>query len=140
MRLSISLEPEQITGLARQINDTIASLTNIDAILNATAGDLAEAQALKTRADRAKYVILISFVFITTISTIFLITINSFIFFYMQFYTYRENAEAILDTAKQVLDALEEAQKAQDRAESAIEKANNDISAADIDLAQVSVS
>ncbi|XP_055926474.1 laminin subunit beta-1-like [Argiope bruennichi] len=54
LRLSISLEPEQITGLARQINDTIASLTNIDAILNATAGDLAEAQTLKTRADRAK--------------------------------------------------------------------------------------
>lgn len=48
------MEPEQITELARQINDTIASLTNIDAILNDTAGDLAEAQALKSRADRAK--------------------------------------------------------------------------------------
>ncbi|XP_071040425.1 laminin subunit beta-1 isoform X2 [Parasteatoda tepidariorum] len=54
LRLSISLEPEQISGLARQINETIASLTNIDAILNATAGDLGEAQALKNRADRAK--------------------------------------------------------------------------------------
>ncbi|XP_054721557.1 laminin subunit beta-1-like [Uloborus diversus] len=54
LRLSISLEPEQIRILARQINDTIANLTNIDAILDATASDLAEAQALKNRADRAK--------------------------------------------------------------------------------------
>ncbi|XP_035224803.1 laminin subunit beta-1-like isoform X2 [Stegodyphus dumicola] len=54
LKQSVSLEPEQITNLAREINDTIASLTNIDAILNATAGDLAEAQALKNRADRAK--------------------------------------------------------------------------------------
>ena len=50
----ISLRPEQITDLARRINETIASLTNIDAILAETSGDLASAKALKDRADAAK--------------------------------------------------------------------------------------
>lgn len=50
----ISLRPEQITDLARRINETIASLTNIDAILAETSGDLAAAKALKDRADAAK--------------------------------------------------------------------------------------
>ena len=50
----ISLRPEQITDLARRINDTIASLTDIDAILAETSGDLASAKALKERADAAK--------------------------------------------------------------------------------------
>jgi laminin beta 1 len=50
----ISLQPEQITDLARRINDTISSLTNIDAILAETSGDLASAKALKDRADAAK--------------------------------------------------------------------------------------
>lgn len=51
---AISLRPEQITDLARRINDTISSLTNIDAILAETSGDLASAKALKDRADAAK--------------------------------------------------------------------------------------
>ena len=52
--MSISLRPEQITELARQINETIASLTNIQGILADTAEDLAMANALKRRADDAK--------------------------------------------------------------------------------------
>jgi len=51
---SISLKPEQITDLARRINETIQSLTNIDYILLETADDLASANALKSRADEAK--------------------------------------------------------------------------------------
>jgi len=50
----ISLRPEQITDLARRINETISSLTNIDRILAETSGDLASAKALKERADNAK--------------------------------------------------------------------------------------
>lgn len=50
----ISLRPEQITDLARRINDTIQSLTDIDVILLETADDLASANALKARADVAK--------------------------------------------------------------------------------------
>ncbi|GAB6026920.1 laminin beta [Chamberlinius hualienensis] len=50
----IKLRPEEITNLAKQINDTIASLTNIDQILAETADDLARAQALKKQADDAK--------------------------------------------------------------------------------------
>ncbi|XP_043223097.1 laminin subunit beta-1-like [Amphibalanus amphitrite] len=52
--MSISLRPEKITELARQINETIASLTNIQGILDDTAEDLATANALKRRADDAK--------------------------------------------------------------------------------------
>lgn len=51
---SISLDPGQIRDLARQINDTIASLTDIDKILAETAGNLDLARGLKGRADRAK--------------------------------------------------------------------------------------
>lgn len=69
-----------------------------------------------------------------------LIKIHICIICYETFFVlfFRDNAEAILQTAKQVLDALEEAREAQERAEIAIDKANNDIKAADIDLAQVS--
>ncbi|EEC18262.1 laminin beta 1 chain, putative [Ixodes scapularis] len=52
--LSISLEPEQIRELAREINQTIASLTDIDAILRETGPDLALAKELKARADLAR--------------------------------------------------------------------------------------
>lgn len=52
--LSISLEPEQIRELAREINDTIASLTDIDAILRETGPDLSLAKDLKARADLAR--------------------------------------------------------------------------------------
>ena len=50
----ISLRPEQITDLARRIQETIASLTDIDAILAETSGDLSAAKSLKDRADAAK--------------------------------------------------------------------------------------
>lgn len=52
--LKISLQPEQIQKLAREINDTIAGLTDIAKILRETAGDLANANRLKDRADYAK--------------------------------------------------------------------------------------
>jgi coxsackievirus/adenovirus receptor len=55
LALEISLKPEQIQELARQINDTISGLTDITRILMETAGDLANANRLKERADRAKY-------------------------------------------------------------------------------------
>lgn len=54
LALSISLKPEQILDLARQINVTISSLTNIDKILQDTAGDLHTAEQLHQQADRAK--------------------------------------------------------------------------------------
>ena len=54
LALEISLKPEQIQELAQQINLTIAGLTDITRILMETAGDLAKANTLKERADRAK--------------------------------------------------------------------------------------
>lgn len=54
LTLSISLKPEQILDLARKINETISSLTNIDKILQETAGDLNTAEQLHQQADRAK--------------------------------------------------------------------------------------
>lgn len=54
LALSISLKPEQILDLARKINETISSLTNIDKILADTAGDLKTAEQLHQQADRAK--------------------------------------------------------------------------------------
>lgn len=52
--MTISLTPEQILDLAKQINHTIQSLTNIDAILDATRDDLNTVNDLKRRADDAK--------------------------------------------------------------------------------------
>ena len=52
--MSISLTPEQIQDLARQINEAIRGLTNIEDILEATRADLARARALEQRANRAK--------------------------------------------------------------------------------------
>lgn len=54
LALSISLKPEQILDLARKINETLSSLTNIDKILQDTAGDLNTAELLHQQADRAK--------------------------------------------------------------------------------------
>ncbi|XP_054168822.1 laminin subunit beta-1-like isoform X2 [Oppia nitens] len=54
LALDISLRPQQIQDLAKQINDTIAGLTDITKILMETAGDLNNANRLKDRADRAK--------------------------------------------------------------------------------------
>ena len=53
--MTISLTPEQIRELAREINETIEGLTDIDAILEATKEDLDKAQRLKERADNARY-------------------------------------------------------------------------------------
>ena len=55
--MSISLTPEQIRDLAKQINETIRGLTDIETILDDTKEDLDKAQKLKERADNAKYVI-----------------------------------------------------------------------------------
>ena len=52
--MSISLTPEQIRNLARQIEELMRNLRNIDAILAATRDDLRRAQRLKLRADDAK--------------------------------------------------------------------------------------
>nr|XP_045621460.1 laminin subunit beta-1-like isoform X3 [Procambarus clarkii] len=54
LALDISLRPEQITDLAERITLTIDSLTNIDAIIDATRNDLDIAVQLKERADQAK--------------------------------------------------------------------------------------
>lgn len=54
--MTISLGPDQIRDLARQINETIRGLTDIDAILDATRDDLDNANRLKDRANKAKYV------------------------------------------------------------------------------------
>ena len=56
LAMSISLTPEQIRDLARQINEAISGLTNIDQILEATRADLARARDLEQRANRAKSV------------------------------------------------------------------------------------
>lgn len=48
------MNPENISELARQINQTIQNLTNIEQILNETAADLATSEALKQRADNAR--------------------------------------------------------------------------------------
>ena len=53
--MTIPLTPDQIRDLARQINETIRGLTDIDAILEATKENLDKAQRLKERADNARY-------------------------------------------------------------------------------------
>jgi len=54
LAMSISLTPQEIMAKAREIEDTIAGLTDIDSILDATRDDLNTAGRLKTRADTAK--------------------------------------------------------------------------------------
>lgn len=54
LSIVISLEPEQITDLAEKITLAIETLTNINAIIDATRNDLDLAIQLKERADRAK--------------------------------------------------------------------------------------
>lgn len=54
LAMSISLSPEQIQELARQIEETIRGLTDIDTILDATRGRMDNAQRLKQRADASK--------------------------------------------------------------------------------------
>ncbi|XP_033647467.1 laminin subunit beta-1-like [Asterias rubens] len=50
----ISLTPEEIRDLAKQIEDTVATLENIDKILEDTTDDLKNVLALKDRADKAR--------------------------------------------------------------------------------------
>ena len=52
--MSISLTQDEINELARQINEKIRQLDNIDDILNNTKADLARANALEKRANDAK--------------------------------------------------------------------------------------
>ena len=54
LAMSISLQPEEIRDLARQINETIRGLTDIDTILAETKDDLERANDLKRRAGAAK--------------------------------------------------------------------------------------
>ena len=56
LEMKIKLTPEEIRDLARQINETIRDLTDIETILEDTKEDLDKAQRLKERADSAKYV------------------------------------------------------------------------------------
>ena len=57
LALNISLGPDQIAGLSREIQDNLAKLQNIDSILDETRGNLSLAQTLKNNADGAKYVL-----------------------------------------------------------------------------------
>ena len=54
LAMTISLTPEQISDLARQINEAISGLTDIEHILEATRADLARARDLERRANNAK--------------------------------------------------------------------------------------
>lgn len=54
MKKTIKLQPEKITELAKKINDTVSSLTNIDAIIKETEGDLIRAKLHKQQAELAK--------------------------------------------------------------------------------------
>ena len=69
--MSISLTPDQIRDLARQINEAISGLTNIDAILEATRADLARARDLEQRANHAKSGLYSIFTSSSTSSTTF---------------------------------------------------------------------
>lgn len=68
LALDISLKPEQITDLAERITLTIESLTNIDAILDATRNDLDLAQRLKGNAHTHEQKLLMSFLLITIVA------------------------------------------------------------------------
>nr|XP_033782232.1 laminin subunit beta-2 isoform X2 [Geotrypetes seraphini] len=52
--LSIPASPQQIRHLAEEIKDKVSSLSNVDAILDQTAGDVKKAQQLLQEAKRAK--------------------------------------------------------------------------------------
>ena len=49
LNITINQNPEEIDQLARQIKETIQSLTEIDTILAQTEGDLAMVETLKRR-------------------------------------------------------------------------------------------
>lgn len=60
--MTISLTPDQIRDLARQINETIRGLTDIDRILDVTRADLERVKALEKRAIDAKYLCSVSLI------------------------------------------------------------------------------
>lgn len=54
MQKTIKLQPEKITELAQKINDTVSSLTNIEAIIRDTEEDLNNAKKVKQQAMEIK--------------------------------------------------------------------------------------
>lgn len=54
MQKTIKLQPEKITELAQKINDTVSSLTNIEAIIRDTEKDLNNAKTVKQQAMETK--------------------------------------------------------------------------------------
>ena len=53
LQKTIQLKPDQISNLAQKINETVASLTNINAIIIDTQADLSESRNKKYLADNA---------------------------------------------------------------------------------------
>lgn len=54
MQKTITSQPEEITALAQKINDTISSLTNIEAIIRDSEDDLNRAKTVKQQAMETK--------------------------------------------------------------------------------------
>jgi len=63
LRMTISLTPAEIQELARQIEETIRGLTDIDSILSNTRADLERVKALERRATDAKYVTVVLYLY-----------------------------------------------------------------------------
>ena len=61
--LTLSVTPEEVEKLAEDIRKALASLTDIDFILETTKGDLETANGLKERAMNARYCVLHKFKF-----------------------------------------------------------------------------
>lgn len=54
LNMTIELKPEQITDLAKEINDTVSQLTNIESVIKETRQDLEYAKNLKIKATTMK--------------------------------------------------------------------------------------
>lgn len=128
--MTISLNPEEIRHLARQIEETIAGLTDINDILDATRDRMDTARRLQNRADAAKYVNALSAILFCSTWTV----TSSHL---LECDLHRMAANEILDVSKRVIEALLAAEEAQSRAESAIRQASLDIQNAQEDLTQV---
>lgn len=55
LRQNLELDPEGIKDLAMRIQQVVASLVNVDDIIETTKDDLERVKQLKERANRAKY-------------------------------------------------------------------------------------
>lgn len=128
MQKTIKLQPEKITELAQKINDTISSLTNIEAIIRDTEEDLNNAKIVKQQAMEAKWGFFLSCQILNTIFPIYPLYVHS----------YRNKAEKILQVTDKVVSALNMTEELQRLAESAIQMANENISLAKKDLGEVS--